>query len=165
MMINNQILIRTQVKMSGNSTYNKFSAVVTYDSSESADNAIKNSPIMINDLEIKPTYAKPEQKLRPFISPKRLYVTGFPPTCPIEEIQKMMGECQISVPPKSGKEKEGSTDRRPFIFVTYNTEKEKDEAVNKLNGKKMGEEYTLKLLPALSNTRTSADRIKGKTTH
>ncbi|RVD91628.1 Polyadenylate-binding (RRM superfamily) protein [Tubulinosema ratisbonensis] len=149
MMINNQILIRTQVKFSSNSKFQKYSVVITFDSPECADNAINDSPITIGDLEIKPTYAKPEMKLRPYISPNKLYVTGFPSTFGMDELQKLLGECKISVP----KAKEGEDTKRPYLFVTYNSEKDKDEAVSKLNGKELETNCVLKLLPAVSSSR------------
>lgn len=149
MMINNQILIRTQVKFGGNPKFQKYSVVITFESPECADNAINGSPVKIGDLEIKPTYARPEPKLRPYISPNKLYVTGFPPNYPMDELQRMLGECRISVP----KTKEGEDAKRPYLFVTYTNEKDKDEAVSKLNGKTIDSDSVLKLLPAVSNSR------------
>lgn len=68
----------------------------------------------------------------------KLYVSGLPVDYTEKEISDLLGKCQITMPKES----------KGYCFATYETEKEKNEAVIKLDGKLINEDHNLMLAPA-----------------
>ncbi|ELQ76163.1 Polyadenylate-binding protein (RRM superfamily) [Trachipleistophora hominis] len=61
-----------------------------------------------------------------------------------QELIEMLGNCDLIWP------KDAKNAKKPYVFAQFQTEDEKKEAIDKLNGKKVDEENTLKLSPAYS---------------
>lgn len=122
-----------------------------FDNSDSADKVVGFGELKVNG-EARPVfYARPTQVGRkPLIASRKLHVTGVPPGMAIEELQALLGNCQISLP-KNNKD---------FMFATFVDERCKNEALFKLNGRKMDDTHVLKLSPAINTSFAPRDREK-----
>lgn len=92
---------------------------------------------------------------RPSFHPTKLYVKGLPKEYSEEEIARLLGNCQISMP----------KDNKGYCFATYESVEKRNEAVNSLNGTNINDDHTLTLAPAVVGGPRHGDRkggFKGK---
>lgn len=82
----------------------------------------------------------PRRPIMPFYSKTRLHVSGMG-SMQEEELTKMLGKCSLIYPKKTDS-------KNPYVFAQYESEEDKRVAMEKLNGKNIDNEHTLKLSPA-----------------
>lgn len=81
----------------------------------------------------------------------KLYVSGLPNDITEKEITELLGNCQITMP----------KDSKGYCFATYENEKDKNEAVIKLDGTTIKDEHKLMLAPAFIGGSRGGDRKGG----
>lgn len=89
-----------------------------------------------------------------YFSRTRLHISGIG-NLHKNELMEMLGKCDLIWP------KDSKNAKRPYVFAQFHNEGEKKEAIEKLNGKKIDEENTLKLSPAYAqrfSSRPPVDR-------
>lgn len=117
-------------------------SLITFLNTDSAEQAVNTQEHMINGEKAKISYAKslPRRSNGPPFSRTRLYVTGIGQMTE-NELSKLLGNCSLIYPKKTDLE-------APYVFAQYENEKDKREAMDNLNGKKIDDKNILKLSPA-----------------
>lgn len=100
--------------------------------------------MFVLEKPVKLTYARGNrQRNGQYFSKTRLHISGIG-NLHEEELCEMLGNCNLIWP------KDSKNAKSPYVFAQFQTEDEKREAIEKLNGKKVDEENNLKLSPAYS---------------
>ncbi|KRH92996.1 Polyadenylate-binding protein (RRM superfamily) [Pseudoloma neurophilia] len=115
--------------------------LITFLTNEMAEKAVSSQLKLKNQL-ITVTWAKslPKRNFGPVYSKTRVHISGIGKLTD-DELSNLLGKCSLIYPKKSDPE-------NAYVFAQFETEKEKQTAIDSLNGKKIDEHNTLKLSPA-----------------
>lgn len=120
---------------------------VTFENSDDGRKVMAdmNNVVSIHGSEVSISFAtrslkkkKPDAFTRAGFHRTKVHVSGIPPSYTEEELSELLGKCKLYLP-KDGK---------GYCFADYGSEKEKNEVINKLDGKVVDEKYELKFAPA-----------------
>lgn len=116
---------------------------VGFVSGDSAQKAVEEKEMKVLDNIVKNTYARSYSRRNggQYFSKTRLYVSGIG-KLEEDELSKLLGKCNLIWP------KDAKNAKNPYVFAQYENEEDKKDAMDKLNGKKIDEENTLRLSPA-----------------
>ncbi|ELA46350.1 hypothetical protein VCUG_02155 [Vavraia culicis subsp. floridensis] len=144
-------LLKTDKRLRNGETV--FLGFVGFTSPDFAEKAMEEKEILVLKKPVKLTYARgSRQRGSQYFSKTRLHISGIG-SLHEQELVEMLGNCDLIWP------KDAKNAKKPYVFAQFQTEDEKKEAIDKLNGKKVDEENTLKLSPAYSQRFTQRPPI------
>lgn len=110
---------------------------------EFAEKAINEKELTLFNQPLKLTFARgnTRRNQNQYFSKTRLHISGIG-KLEEEDLCKMLGKCDLIWP------KDAKNAKNPYVFAQFENEDEKKVVMDKLNGKKIDEENTLKLSPA-----------------
>lgn len=116
---------------------------VGFNNPDFAEKAMEDKDLTILDKPVKITYARGHRNRSQRYSRTKLHVFGIG-NMHESQLVEMLGNCELIWP------KDPKNIKRPYVFAQFNNESDKKDAIEKLNGRKIDEENTLKLSPAYS---------------